>query len=91
MDLKLDRSECSTYNAQLSQELDNYNKVVGEIAKQFGDLSGAWSGSRSSNFIGQFNTFLQSLGVASTMIEKSEEDLKNVEISITNTDEGGGS
>lgn len=89
MSLTLDKSECSTYNAQLDQELGNYNKVVNEISTQFGDLSGAWEGSRSSNFIGQFNTFLQSLGAASTMIEKSGEDLKNVTINITNTDEGG--
>ena len=43
-ELQLDKSQCSTYNQQLTQELDNYTKVVNEIGTQANGIPGAWTG-----------------------------------------------
>ena len=54
-ELQLDKSQCATYNQQLTQELDNYTKVVNEIGTQANGIPGAWTGSLSDNFVSQFN------------------------------------
>ena len=88
-ELELDKSQCSTYNAQLTQELDNYTKVVNEIGSQASGLSGAWTGSLSDNFISQFNAFLPNLTIGFNIIEKSGTDLTCSVNNITTTDERG--
>ncbi len=88
-ELELDKSQCSTYNAQLEQELNNYTKVVNEIGSQASGLSGAWTGSLSDNFINQFNAFLPNLTIGFNIIEKSGTDLTCSVNNITKTDERG--
>lgn len=90
-ELTLDKSQCSTYNQQLTQELDNYTKVVNEIGSQASAIPGAWTGSLSSNFIGQFNTFLPYLTIGFNIIEKSGKDLTVSVNNVTATDERGDS
>lgn len=87
--LELDKSQCATYNQQLVQELDNFTKVANEIGTQASGLSGAWTGSLSDNFIGQFNTFLPYLTIGYNIIEKSGKDLTVSVNNITKTDERG--
>ena len=86
-ELTLDRGACSTYNQQLTQELDNYTKVVNEIGSQASGLSGAWTGSLSDNFITQFNAFLPNLTIGFNIIEKSGGDLTCSVNNTTATDE----
>ena len=81
-ELQLDKSECATYNQQLTQELDNYTKVVNEIGTQANGIPGAWTGSLSDNFVGQFNAFLPNLTIGFNIIEKSGNDLT---VSVNNT------
>ena len=88
-ELTLDKSQCATYNQQLTQELDNYTNVVNEIGTQASGLSGVWTGSLSDNFISQFNAFLPNLTIGFNIIEKSGTDLTCSVNNITKTDEGG--
>ena len=90
-ELTLDKSACSTYNQKLTQELDNYTKVVNEIGSQASGLSAAWTGSLSDNYIGQLNSFLPNLTIGFNMIEKSGNDLTASVNNITATDERGDS
>lgn len=87
--LELDKSKCSSYTQQLSQELDNYTKVANEIGSQASGLPNAWTGNLSSNFIEQFNTFLPYLTIGFNIIEKSGRDLSSSVNNITSTDERG--
>lgn len=88
-ELTLDKSQCSTYNQQLTQELDNYTKVVNEIGTQASGIAGAWTGSLSDNFVTQFNAFLPNLTIGFNIIEKSGNDLTVSVNNITKTDERG--
>lgn len=86
-ELQLDKSQCSTYNQQLTQELDNYTKVVNEIGTQANGIPGAWTGSLSDNFVSQFNAFLPNLTIGFNIIEKSGTDLTTSVNNTTATDE----
>ena len=86
-ELTLDKSACDTYNKQLTQELDNYTKVVNEIGTQASSIPGAWTGALSDNFVGQFNTFLPNLTIGFNIIEKSGTDLTTTVNNTTATDE----
>jgi len=86
-ELTLDKSECSTYNQQLTQELDNYTKVANEIGTQAKGLPSAWTGSLSDNFINQFNAFLPNLTIGFNIIEKSGKDLTTSVNNTTSADE----
>ena len=83
----LDKEACSTYNAELEQELGNYTKVVNEIGNQSSSISGAWQGSLSKNFLTQFEAFLPNLTIGYNIIHKSSHDLTAQVNNIVSTDE----
>ena len=87
----LDKEACSTYNAELDQELGNYAKVANEIGNQSGDISNAWQGSLSQNFLTQFEAFLPNLTIGYNIIHKSTHDLTAQVNNIVSTDERGDS
>ena len=87
-ELVLDSAQCSSYNAELSQELGNYTKVVNEIGTQCGNIGSAWTGSLSENFISQLEGFLPNLTIGYNIIEKSGKDLSVSVNNDTKTDEG---
>lgn len=89
-EIVLDKAACTSYNAQLKQELDNYSKVVNEVGTQAGQIAGAWQGTLADDFINQFNAFLPNLTIGFNIIEKSDKDLTTVVNTTTATDERAG-
>lgn len=83
----LDQAACSTYNAELDQELGNYTKVVNEIGNQSSSISAAWQGQLSANFLSQFEAFLPNLTIGYNIIHKSSHDLTAQVNNIVKTDE----
>ena len=82
----LDQASCSTYNAELDQELGNYTKVVNEIGNQSSSISAAWQGQLSANFLSQFEAFLPNLTIGYNIIHKSSHDLTAHEPEIVEGD-----